>query len=60
MSKLRDIVMTWPSLSVKVQLMPWHWRIWFWRDWDCTSSCSLIFGPIEIAWFANRPLFREP
>lgn len=54
---MRDRLMCWPSLTVKVELLPWHWRVWFWNDWDCTSSWTLILGPVDVQWFANRPMF---
>lgn len=57
---MRDRFSTWPSLTVEFVLLPWHWRVWFWRDWDCTSSCSLTVGPVKVEWFANRPMFRDP
>jgi hypothetical protein len=52
---------TWPSLRVTVQLLPWHWALWFWRD-DVETRCwHLDIGPLSVECIANRPLFAiEP
>lgn len=25
--KFRDCAMTWPNLTIKLELLPWHWRL---------------------------------
>jgi hypothetical protein len=50
---------TWPSLEVKVELMPWAWRLAYYRDDIEPYYVWLNVGPIEIAFGANRPMFFE-
>lgn len=47
----------WPSFSVKVEVAPWHWRLWWYSDRPETSSWTLAVGPLTFEWFANRSLF---
>ena len=53
----RDTFNTWPSVQIRVELLPWHWRISWWSDWDLTTSFTLYLGPLILEWWANRPLF---
>jgi hypothetical protein len=56
---LRDRAMTWPSLTLGVEVLPWNWEFRWWQDWDMTSSFDLRFLFLRVAWFANRPMFRD-
>lgn len=53
----RDTLGVWPSLSVMVHLLPWHWtRWWFWSD-DIERWWHLYAGPVEIQFGWNRGVF---
>lgn len=58
----RDTFMTWPSLSIRIQLLPWHWRVrWYGERYE--PSITVMFGPLELDFMANRHPFeldREP
>lgn len=49
----RDSLMTWPSVKIVVQLAPWHWRVWLYRD-ELEPSGVLAVGPVEVDWGWNR------
>ncbi len=51
-----DTLATWPSLSVEVEFMPWHWRLGWWRR-DGRRAWLLRAGPLTVESSANRPLF---
>ena len=68
----RDTVMTWPSLTVKVQVLPWLWH-WTPRSYydnvprrpGWAGSRTLVFEwlALEIQYGANIPAFtleQEP
>lgn len=52
----RDTLTTWPSLTITVQLMPWHWRIRWHRD-DIEPCVTLNLGPVVLDFSANRRPF---
>lgn len=49
----RDTFDTWPSLTIKVQLAPWHWRLWWYRD-DLDPCFLVEVGPLTLYYGANR------
>lgn len=52
----RDSFSTWPSLRVQVELLPWHWRLRWYRD-DIEPAFNLTVGPVTVEFFANRKPF---
>ena len=53
----RDSFDTWPSLTIRVELMPWQWRVGLYRD-EIEPYFVLSIGPIEVKFSGNRKLFR--
>lgn len=53
----RDSLMGWPSLTVKIELAPWHWRAAWYRD-GIEPYYILKIGPVEVALNANRKPFH--
>jgi hypothetical protein len=50
---------TWPSLRIAVELMPWAWRLSWYRD-DIETRCWFLnAGPLIVECMANRPLFTQ-
>jgi hypothetical protein len=48
---------TWPSLRVTVELMPWHWALWAYRDACEPWYWRLIVGPLTVECVGNWPPF---
>jgi len=46
----------WPSLSIKLEIAPWHWRIRWYHD-DIEPCWTLSLGPFTVEWWANREWF---
>lgn len=49
----RDSIMTWPSLQLKFELCPWHWKVRAYKD-DLEPYGTVEFGPLEFQWGWNR------
>lgn len=56
---MRESLSTWPALSVKIELAPWHWRLFRWHFDDVAwySYLSVEIGPIEVKFMMNEPPF---
>lgn len=56
----RDSMMTWPGLSVKIELAPWHWRLfrWYSDEVHWYSYCTVEVGPFEVQLMLNEPPFE--
>jgi hypothetical protein len=44
---------SWPSLTVAIEMAPWHWRIERSVD-DIHYAWTLIFGPLTIELWTDR------
>lgn len=53
----RETLMTWPSLTIQVELAPWHWRFRWYRDDIEKACCTLILGPLQVALQSNHQPF---
>lgn len=54
---MRELFCTWPSLSFRIELAPWHWDMDFYRDVVERRCGHLVLGPLTVEWFANAPAF---
>lgn len=54
---LRDSMMSWPGISLKVEFAPWHWRLFNWYSDDVHWACMLEIGPFELSFMMNQPPF---
>jgi len=59
---LRESFMTWPCLSIKVELFPWHWRIIPWGYADPCDGLTLfarwLFVELHLG-YNNQPFLIE-
>jgi hypothetical protein len=55
---MKPDVQTWPSISVEIELFPWHWhRPRLYRDDIHPTWLEFGFAAIKVGVIVNRPLF---